>query len=142
MANTIQDKLCKVLKQYEKETAIEYGERSESYGALDQRAELFKEMIRARKIEKHELVGIFLKDRIQMIEAILGILRAGCIFVPLDGNHQNKRLKTMAETVGLKYLITDMEDMERATEIVKKEGILLIEEELGKQKSKTEEKSI
>ena len=141
MANTIQDKLCKVLKQYEKETAIEYGERSESYGELNQRAELFKEMIRARKIEQHELVGIFLKDKIHMIEAILGILRAGCIFVPLDENHQDKRLMTMAETVGLKYLITDVKGMERATEIVKKEGLLVIEEELGKQESKTEEKS-
>lgn len=128
MSTTIQEELYSVLKKYEKNIAIEYGEKTISYEELNQNSDKIKWMFIQNGIKQNQMIGIFFKNRIHIIETIIAVLKAGCIFVPLDETYQNKRLKSMVDSVGLKYIVTDEENLERAGELLdgSQEGILNI----------------
>ncbi|MCP5046398.1 MAG: AMP-binding protein, partial [bacterium] len=52
-------------------------------------------------------IGILLEDRIIFIEVMIGILKAGCAFVPLDTAYPRERLQKMSQAAGLELIVTD-----------------------------------
>jgi|GEM_PF-1863483 len=134
MFNTIQDKLLEALKKYNEKTAAEYNEKKVTYEEIDHRSEIIKNILIAKGIPQKTPVGILLDNKVEMITAMIGILKAGCIFVPLDENYQNTRLKIMSECAELKYIITDKRSEDRAEMILsQKEGIIIVSDNEDKQ---------
>ncbi|WP_339362889.1 AMP-binding protein, partial [Vallitalea maricola] len=134
MVNTIQDKLLEALKKYNSKTAAEYNEQKVTYEEIDNRSETIKNVLVAKEIPQKTPVGILLDNKVEMITAMIGILKAGGIFVPLDENYQNTRLQIMSECAELKYIITDKKSEERAEMILsQKEGIIIVAHNEDKQ---------
>ncbi|WP_193774532.1 non-ribosomal peptide synthetase [Vallitalea guaymasensis] len=134
MVNTIQNKLLEALKKYNSKTAVEYNEQKVTYKEIDHRSETIKDVLVAKGIPQKTPVGILLDNKVEMITAMIGILKAGCIFVPLDENYQNTRLKIMSECAELKYIITDKRSEDRAEMILsQKEGIIIVSDNEDKQ---------
>ncbi|OJJ19611.1 hypothetical protein BKI52_22660 [marine bacterium AO1-C] len=52
------------------------------------------------------LVGLCLPRSLDMLVAVMGILKAGAAYVPLDAAHPNERLNYMLEDADLKLLVT------------------------------------
>ncbi|GAA2798137.1 amino acid adenylation domain-containing protein [Saccharopolyspora taberi] len=55
-------------------------------------------------------VGVHLQRSTDFVTSILGILKAGCAYVPLDPGYPADRLALMVSTAGISTVLTDAED--------------------------------
>lgn len=86
--------------------AIEYGDKTITYSELEQKAmDVFRWII-DHKIEKGQFIGISINDRIEFTAAMIGILAAGCVFVPLETTLPEKRVERMLRLTGTSYVLT------------------------------------
>ena len=86
--------------------AVSYGRSQLSYAALDARARRWADRIRAAGGGPDRLVGVQLERTPDLIAAMLGVLKAGAAYVPLDPGYPRERLDYIAGDAGLTALIT------------------------------------
>jgi non-ribosomal peptide synthetase component F len=84
-------------------------ERTESltYAQLNERANQLAHYLRSRGVGRESLVGIALERSISMIVAMLGVLKAGAAYLPLDSTYPAERLKFMLDDAQPTALLTD-----------------------------------
>jgi len=73
-------------------TAIEWRDKEVSYSGLDDMANQVANCLMANEVSQGSIVAVILNDRIEMIAALIGIFRAGAVFVPLDVSSPEERL--------------------------------------------------
>src|SRR5690606_3355972 len=78
-----------------------------SYAALESRANRFGHLLRSRGIGAGMRVGVCLTRGPNLVPALLGILKTGAAYVPLDPGFPKDRLHYMAEDAGVRLVITD-----------------------------------
>ncbi|MGQ3076237.1 MAG: AMP-binding protein, partial [Ferrovibrionaceae bacterium] len=78
-----------------------------SYAALESRANRFGQLLRSRGIGAGMRVGVCLTRGPNLVPALLGILKTGAAYVPLDPGFPKDRLHDMAEDAGVRLVITD-----------------------------------
>ena len=71
------------------------------------------------------LVGVMMERSFEMIAALLGILKAGAAFVPLDPADPYERLRFLINDTGMKVLLTHAATSDRAAKLDVKHAILL-----------------
>jgi amino acid adenylation domain-containing protein len=54
-----------------------------------------------------DLIGVLAADRLDAAVSVIGVLRAGCGFVPLDRSLGAERLDAMIDECGLRFVVTD-----------------------------------
>lgn len=84
-------------RAYEHTTAIEFEEQSLTYGELNNLANRIGKTLIERGVKPNFRVGICADRSIEMVAGILGILKAGAAFVPLDPSYPQDRLLFMLE---------------------------------------------
>lgn len=87
-------------------TALVTETESVSYGDLNQRADHLARFLVARGVGLESLVGVCLDRTIDMVVALLGILKAGAAYVPLDPKYPAHRLEMMVADAQLQLLVT------------------------------------
>src|SRR6185436_11826042 len=88
-------------------TAVCAGKTRLSYAELDARANGLAWTLRSRGIGRGDRVGLGLERGSDMLAALLGILKSGAAYVPLDPAFPEARLRFMADDAQLACLITD-----------------------------------
>lgn len=121
--DTIQKKLQNSFDSYKDKIAVEYGKRSLTYEELEAKSNYISNIITDRGILKGTFIGILLEDRIELIITMVGILKAGCAFVPLDPIYPPKRLAMMINTTDLKYIFTNHHGREVLDDVTKADDI-------------------
>jgi amino acid adenylation domain-containing protein len=92
--------------------AVVHDGYSLTYGELNARANQLAQFLRQRlspadqTIEETPLVGICLDRSIDMIVAVLAVLKAGAAYVPLDPTYPSERLSLMLEDSGVSVVLT------------------------------------
>src|SRR5215218_795265 len=86
--------------------AVVFDEERVSYGELNRRANQLAHYLRRLGVGPETQVGILLERSVQMIVGLLGVLKAGCAYVPLDPRYPAERLAFMIADAELKVLIT------------------------------------
>ena len=76
-------------------TALSFGQQRLSYAELNSRANRVAHCLKAKGIGRESLVGIALERSLEMVVAILGVLKAGAAYVPLDPEYPKARLEYM-----------------------------------------------
>jgi len=100
-------------KKYPDNIAIEFKGRKISYGELKSKSDyICKYLIGEIQIKRNQPVGVFLERSDLFIASILGVLKAGACYIPIDANQPEVRLKYILENSNCKCLITnfDMSD--------------------------------
>ena len=87
-------------------TALVFGQQSLTYRALDARANQFARHLQQMGVGPETLVGICLERSLEMIVAVLGVLKAGGAYLPLDPAYPADRLAIMIEDAAVPVLIT------------------------------------
>ncbi len=86
--------------------AVVYEDGVLTYRALDERATALAARLRAKRIGVGTPVGIRAERSADMIVAILGILKAGCAYVPLDPSLPHLRLETLLRESRMTSVVT------------------------------------
>ncbi|MEV5687424.1 amino acid adenylation domain-containing protein [Streptomyces sp. NPDC052164] len=92
--------------------AVVAGEERTTYRQLARRAERLAARLAARGVARGSLVGLCTRRDTDLVVGILGILRAGAAYVPLDPDYPAQRLSYMAADAGLSVVVT-----QRGTEV-------------------------
>lgn len=91
------------------QVALRSGQASLSYAELEARANRVAHALRGHGVRRGALVGLALDRGPDMLAALLGILKAGAGYVPLDPQFPSERLAYMAADAGLAMLLTTRE---------------------------------
>ncbi len=87
-------------------TAVVAGSATLTYAALEARANQIAHALHARGVSPGALIGLHIERSADMLAAQLGVLKAGCAYVPLDPDYPGERLAFMASDAGLALLIS------------------------------------
>jgi amino acid adenylation domain-containing protein len=87
--------------------AVIRGHESLSYRQLDARANAIGARLRGRGVVAGARVGLHMSRGPNLIAAILGILRSGAAYVPLEAGQPYERLMMLIKKAGVVALVTD-----------------------------------
>src|SRR5215210_8131008 len=77
-----------------------------TYGELDRRADRLARRLQARGCGPESRVGVLLERSCELLVALLGILKAGAAYVPLDPEHPADRLAFQDRDARLRLIVT------------------------------------
>lgn len=107
--NTIQELYTHSFENYSDHIAIEWGDQSCSYRELNGRSAAVAGSLADMRLPDKSFVGIYTDDRIGFISAVIGVLTAGHIFVPIDKKLPPERIKALLQEVSPAAVIVDDE---------------------------------
>jgi amino acid adenylation domain-containing protein len=87
--------------------AAVFKEERLSYNQLNRRADSLAAYLRQLHVRPEVRVGICLQRSIDMLSAILGVLKAGGVYVPLDPTYPTERLAFILEDAQISLLICE-----------------------------------
>ncbi|MFB9392277.1 amino acid adenylation domain-containing protein [Streptomyces coeruleoprunus] len=87
--------------------ALVCGDASLTYGGLDGLAGGLADALRAAGVGPETAVGVCLGRGLWSVVAMAAIWRAGGVYVPLDPQLPEERLRYMVERAGVRYVVTD-----------------------------------
>ncbi|MCX7514606.1 non-ribosomal peptide synthetase [Frateuria sp. STR12] len=87
-------------------TAVHFGKQALTYAELDALANRIAHVLRGHGVRAGALVGIALDRGVGMLAAVLGVLKAGAGYVPLDPGFPTERLNYMVSDASLAVLVT------------------------------------
>ncbi len=93
------------VNKYPDNRAIIFGEESISYSELNEMANQIASMLRAKGVEADDRVAIFMPKCIMCYAAILGTMKAGACYIPLDPGYPEDRVRYIVEDSGAKYIL-------------------------------------
>jgi natural product biosynthesis luciferase-like monooxygenase protein len=86
--------------------ALVDGARSLTYRELDRRANQLARTLIARGTKPDQMVGIYVDRSIEMMVGLLGILKAGAAYVPMDPSYPGERIAIMLEDARATVVVT------------------------------------
>ncbi len=99
----------RAVDRFSDHTAIDSYDRRLSYREVESRANKLTNRLISSGASKGAVVAILASENIEAIIAILSVLKAGGVFVPLDPRLPAARLKSIVSDVSPKWFITDEE---------------------------------
>ncbi len=105
-ARLVHQRFAEKAETHPQQVAVAFGAREISYGELDRRANAIAHALRARNVARGALVGVCLDREPDLYAAVLGILKSGAGFVPLDPSYPRDRLNYMAEDARLAAVVS------------------------------------
>jgi len=86
--------------------AIESGTCHVTYAELGNQADTIAAMVRRSGCAPGDVIAVLVSDRAVLIAVMLGVLQAGCIFVPLNDDAPTERLRRMVLWLKPKVFLT------------------------------------
>ena len=85
-----------------------------TYAELDAAANRLAHYLRSKNIGLEDRVGIMLERGIEMVTAVLAVLKCGAVYVPLDAGYPAERLAYMIEDASPELILTQTKLEERS----------------------------
>ncbi|MEL6943979.1 MAG: condensation domain-containing protein, partial [Bacteroidota bacterium] len=89
--------------------AVAFQNKQITYQELQSKANTLAHFLRAQGIQSNQLVGLLTKPSLEMMIGILGILKAGAAYLPLDSEYPKERLAYMLEDAQVQVVLTQKE---------------------------------
>jgi amino acid adenylation domain-containing protein len=103
----VQDLFASAVEMFADLTAIEGAAVRLTYNELNAKANRFANFLAGSGAANGSVVAIMADDTAEVIATILGVLKAGCVFVPLDPKIPQKRLATMMAMISPSWFVTE-----------------------------------
>jgi len=88
------------------QVAVICGNERITYAELNERAEELAEELRRKGVGPEIVVGLLLERSVELVVALLGVLKAGGAYMPLDPAYPRERLRFMIEDAKPKVIVT------------------------------------
>ncbi|HUU34698.1 MAG TPA: amino acid adenylation domain-containing protein, partial [Vicinamibacterales bacterium] len=102
----VHDAVARVAAEHPTAVALRHGSATLSYFDLDGRANALARNLQGVGIGPDSVVGVRLERSMDLIVALLGVLRAGAAYAPLDPAYPQDRLAFMLADSGARALVT------------------------------------
>ncbi|MBV1850607.1 amino acid adenylation domain-containing protein [Catellatospora tritici] len=112
-AGSLSDLFRTSVESYADDPAVHDGRRLLTYGALHAASDLLAANLVATGVRRGDLVGLQVERSVDVVVAILGILKAGAAYLPLDQRYPEQRLRMMAADAGITVLVGDAQAARR-----------------------------
>ncbi len=86
--------------------AVIFGNDALSYDELNRRSNQLARFLRTLPADSNGLIGICMERSLEMVIGLLGILKAGAAYVPIDPDYPAKRIDYMLKNSGVTILLT------------------------------------
>ncbi|MCP5047841.1 MAG: amino acid adenylation domain-containing protein, partial [bacterium] len=93
-------------ERHAEKLSLVYDGQALSYRALDTYSGKWVSYLRQKGVKPGEPVGIMLDTSLEMIAALLGTLKAGAAYLPIDPRYPRERVDFMLKDSGARILIT------------------------------------
>ncbi|HSK63174.1 MAG TPA: amino acid adenylation domain-containing protein, partial [Pyrinomonadaceae bacterium] len=87
-------------------TALACGDERVTYDELNRRANQLAHYLTSYGAGSETRIGIYLERSVEMIVAVLGVLKAGATYVPLDPSYPEQRLLFMLDDAGVQLVLS------------------------------------
>ena len=95
------------------DVALVFEDERFTYTELNEQANRVARYLREAGVETGGLVGLFTSRSLRMVVGLLGILKAGAAYVPLDERYPAERLTFMLKDSGARVLLTEERLLEK-----------------------------
>ncbi|TDY89189.1 UNVERIFIED_ORG: amino acid adenylation domain-containing protein [Herbaspirillum seropedicae] len=102
----VHEQIARQARRQPEATALLFGRQQLSYGALERRANQLAHRLIRLGAGPEVKVGIAVERSLEMVIGLLGILKAGAAYVPLDPEYPAQRLQYMMQDSGMGLLLT------------------------------------
>ncbi|MFY2561145.1 amino acid adenylation domain-containing protein [Corallococcus terminator] len=109
----IQDLITEQARVRPEAVAITLGAEHLTYGALEQRSNQVAHALARRGMGPGRLAGICMERSLELIVGLLGVLKTGGAFLPLDPGYPRERLRYMLRDSDARALLTQERLLER-----------------------------
>jgi amino acid adenylation domain-containing protein/non-ribosomal peptide synthase protein (TIGR01720 family) len=116
-AATIAQAFAETAVQYRDRVAVEASGRSMTYGELDRCSATLARHLQEMGVGPHSTVGVFVARSLEMIIGVLGVIRAGGIYLPLEPGYPTRRVRFMVEDAKAAFVLTQPEMSASAAEL-------------------------
>ena len=126
---TIPRRFADCVRRYAEDVALRYNKQAVTYRALNARSNQIANAILRRRGDREETVALLLGQGISAVAGIIGLLKAGKAYVPIDPWMAPGRMEKLLEACGADIVLTDGIDGEGllATDF-RRDRIFLIDE--------------
>lgn len=106
-SKTIHEVFTEVTQKIPENIAVEFGNRFLTYRQLNSRANSFANLLKTKGIQPDDIVGIMMERSIDVIISILGILKSGGAYMPIDPEYPKERIQYMLKDAKPKVIISE-----------------------------------
>ncbi len=106
MAYLLQQLLTKSSYQFPEKAAVWARSTTLTYCQLEEQSNQLARLLQARGIRKGDRVGMYFPKAVESVVSMLGILKAGAVYVPLDPQAPARRISYIIANCGIRALIT------------------------------------
>jgi acyl-CoA synthetase (AMP-forming)/AMP-acid ligase II len=99
--------------------AVETMGGSITYGELNQLSNTFADLLKSKKYNKNDRVGLFCKNSVQWIAAFYGCFKAGLTPIGIHPKYTAEEVKHIVETAGIQALLVGSDTMSTALKVQK-----------------------
>ncbi len=115
---TINEMFRKSVVMYLNNTAVRYHDKLMTYQELDIRSDHLAKRLIQGMVVKGTVIGIMLPRGMEMLVAILAILKLGCAYLPIDPSYPKHRIRYMLEHSRCSLLVMDQSDPFEAIRVI------------------------
>src|SRR5262245_14036444 len=103
----VQELFSRAAERFGGLVAAEHRDMSVTYRELEERSNKLSNFLLSRGASKGSLVAILSDDPVSIVTAIIAILKANGVFIPLDPAMPDNRLKAMVAEATPEWYLTD-----------------------------------
>jgi amino acid adenylation domain-containing protein len=114
---SIPERFEQMVRRYPDRIAIKTTTHALNYDELNKRANRLARAILARRGEAKEAIALLIEDRSSMLAAILGVLKAGKFYVPVDPSYPGPRIAFVLNDSNAGLILSDNDNIALVDEL-------------------------
>ena len=113
---SVQSQIRKITFSLPQKSAIEYDKKSYTYMQLYQSSNSIAHFL-YKKVSENNNIAILLNKKPLLVEYILGVLKSGGVFVPLDPYYPENRLDEIISQIEVEWVLTEVQYLQKLNKI-------------------------
>ncbi len=99
------------------QTALVFGNEEITYVQLDQKANQYANFLLKNDVSVDSIVGLLFDKSLEMIYSIIGCIKAGATYLPMDPNYPTERLKFTVNDSGVSFVISSKKHIQKLNKL-------------------------
>src|SRR6185369_2453895 len=120
---SVQQMFSDVAAEFGASIAIEHGGRFLTYSELESESNRLANFLLDGGLSQGGMVGLFTDNPATVITGILGVLKAGGVFVPLDPTFPERRLQVLSEQVQPEWYVSESKHLEKLSQLCEQNAL-------------------